>query len=112
MKKLLAKKFAPSDEEVINILGHSVNALFSVPTAIYCFLKNIQSESSFKDTLEYAISLGGDTGTIAEMACALSGAHLGDAKLRSLVERCEEFEDLEKLSNDLHSESTKVFRDS
>lgn len=29
----------PSDEEVVNILGHSVNALYSVPTAIYCFLR-------------------------------------------------------------------------
>lgn len=112
MRKLIAKKFPSSDEEVINILGHSVNALFSVPTAIYCFLRNSQSENSFKDTLEYAISLGGDTDTIAAMACGLSGAYLGDALIpRSLVERCEGFEEVETLADNLLIESAKVHQD-
>lgn len=112
MRKLIAKKFPSSDEEVINVLGHSVNALFSVPTAIYCFLRNCQSQNPFKDTLEYAISLGGDTDTIASMACGLSGAFLGDSSVpRSLVERCEAFEEIETLADDLLSESTKTVRD-
>lgn len=31
----------PSDERVVNLLGHSPEAIYSVPTAIYCFLRNI-----------------------------------------------------------------------
>lgn len=69
MKTLLKKEYPPSDEKVVNTLGHSVNALFSVPTAIYCFLRNAQAagssqESQLRNTLEYTISLGGDTDTV------------------------------------------------
>jgi poly(ADP-ribose) glycohydrolase ARH3 len=45
-----------------------------VPTAIYCSLKQ---PKSYKDSVIYAISLGGDTDTIASMAGAISGAYLG-----------------------------------
>lgn len=83
-----------------------------MPTALYCFLRNTQSENSFKETLEYTISLGGDTDTIASMACSLSGAYLGDSKIpRGLVERCEGFEELETLADDLLSESANVARE-
>jgi hypothetical protein len=39
MKNLLDKKEDANDEEVENILGNSVAALYSVPTAIFCFLR-------------------------------------------------------------------------
>jgi poly(ADP-ribose) glycohydrolase ARH3 len=46
----------------------------SVPTAIHCFLRHPES---YPETVTYAISLGGDTDTIAAMAGAISGAYLG-----------------------------------
>jgi poly(ADP-ribose) glycohydrolase ARH3 len=61
-------------EKVIAVLGNGIEAPRSVPTAIYCFLRQPQS---YKDTVIYAISLGGDTDTIAAMAGAISGAYLG-----------------------------------
>ena len=59
---------------VVTVLGNGIEAPRSVPTAIYCFLRQPQS---YKDTVIYAISLGGDTDTIAAMAGAISGAYLG-----------------------------------
>jgi len=59
---------------VVAVLGNGIEALNSVPTAIYCFLKQ---PKFYKDSVIYAISLGGDTDTIAPMAGAISGAYLG-----------------------------------
>ncbi|MBA7505265.1 ADP-ribosylarginine hydrolase Tri1 [subsurface metagenome] len=60
--------------KVVAVLGNGIEAPRSVPTAIYCFLKQ---PKSYKDSVIYAISLGGDTDTIASMAGAISGAYLG-----------------------------------
>ena len=59
---------------VVSILGNGIEALNSVPTAIYSFLRQ---PKSYQDCVLYAISLGGDTDTIAAMAGAISAAHLG-----------------------------------
>ena len=59
---------------VIDQLGNGIEAFESVPTAIYVFLNR---PGSFKGAVTYAISLGGDTDTIACMVGALAGAHLG-----------------------------------
>ena len=65
----------PADRQrIIQELGHGVEAFNSVPTAIFAFLANPQS---FTSTVVYAISLGGDTDTIASMAGVISGAYLG-----------------------------------
>jgi poly(ADP-ribose) glycohydrolase ARH3 len=45
-----------------------------VPAAIYCFLRH---PDSFEDAVVEAVSLGGDTDTIASMTGAISGARLG-----------------------------------
>lgn len=107
MKRLLSKTFPPSEEEVINVLGHSVNALYSVPTAIYSFLRNAQAPDNeadkFRKTLEYTISLGGDTDTIASMACALSGAFYSDANIsEKLTKHCESSEEIIELADQLY----------
>jgi poly(ADP-ribose) glycohydrolase ARH3 len=60
--------------KVVAVLGNGIEAPRSVPTAIYSFLVH---PKSCKDTVIYAISLGGDTDTIASMAGAISGAYLG-----------------------------------
>jgi hypothetical protein len=39
MQMLLNKQEGAHDEEVETILGNSVEALYSVPTAIFCFLR-------------------------------------------------------------------------
>lgn len=62
----------PDPETIINQLGHDSSAPNSVPTAIYCFLSH---PYSFQDALVYAVSLGGDTDTIAAMTGAISGAY-------------------------------------
>ncbi len=60
--------------EVVFWLGNGVEAFNSVPAAIYCFLRH---PFSFKEAIVEAVSLGGDTDTIASMTGALSGAWLG-----------------------------------
>lgn len=80
---------------VIRELGNGVEAFNSVPTAIYCFLRNLES---FRSALEYAVSLGGDADTIGAMTGALGGAYHGVETiplewLRNL-ERREYIEDL------------------
>ena len=71
MKELLGED---DRAKVVSILGNGIEAPNSVPTAIYSFLRQ---PKSYKDCVLYAISLGGDTDTIAAMAGAVSGAHLG-----------------------------------
>jgi len=71
IRKLLGEQ---DKAKVVAVLGNGIEAPRSVPTAIYCFLRQPQS---YKDTVIYAISLGGDTDTIAAMAGAISGAYLG-----------------------------------
>jgi poly(ADP-ribose) glycohydrolase ARH3 len=68
----------PSRSRVIRKLGNGVEASDSVPTAIYCFLRNI---GNFEEALLYAVSLGGDTDTIAAMTGAVSGAYHGYAAI-------------------------------
>lgn len=102
----------PSEDEILNILGHSVAALYSVPTAIFCFLKGIQdmeevkSDNPFRRTIEYAISLGGDTDTIASMAGSLVGALYGDTIIpENLIKHCEASDEIINLADELYKSS-------
>jgi poly(ADP-ribose) glycohydrolase ARH3 len=65
---------AGSRQKVVEELGHGVEAFQSVPSSIYSFLAH---PGSYEDAVTYAISLGGDTDTIAAMTGAISGAYLG-----------------------------------
>jgi len=60
--------------KIVAELGNGIEAFNSVPTAIYSFLLH---HDSFSNAVLYAISLGGDTDTIAAMTGAISGAYLG-----------------------------------
>lgn len=62
-----------SKKEVIQYLGNGIEAINSVPTAIYSFIV----KESFEDSVIYAVSLGGDADTIGAMAGALAGAYYG-----------------------------------
>ncbi len=72
VEELLQGK-APFDK-VVQELGHDSRALYSVPTAIYSFLRH---HEDFEEALVYAVGLGGDTDTIAAMAGAIAGGYHG-----------------------------------
>ncbi len=76
---LVESEGKPNIQHVIDTLGHGIKAIEAVPAAIFAFL--CKSDTCFKDTLFYAMSLGGDTDTIASMAGAIAGAYWGDEQI-------------------------------
>jgi poly(ADP-ribose) glycohydrolase ARH3 len=97
MRKLLAE--AADKAAVVRELGNGVEAHNSVPTAIYCFLRNW---SSFEDAVLYAVSLGGDTDTIGAMTGAISGAYHGVESIPELWRKKLERKDyIERLAEKL-----------
>jgi poly(ADP-ribose) glycohydrolase ARH3 len=60
--------------DTLSVLGNSLEAHRSVVTAIACFAV---SPRSYEHAISRAISLGNDTDTLAAMAGAIRGAHLG-----------------------------------
>lgn len=98
-----------SQAMIVKLLGNDVSALGSVPLAIYSFLRGISKfrdrygiENEFVRTLHWAISCGGDTDTIASMACGICGAYLGMSKLpENYYKRCEAWNELVKLADGL-----------
>jgi len=57
-------------------------------------------------SIQFAISLGGDTDTIASMAGSISGAHLGyEAIPKELLRHCEAPEKILKVADDLYAAS-------
>jgi poly(ADP-ribose) glycohydrolase ARH3 len=100
IKALFDKEAAK--EAVIAELGNGEVAFNSVPTAIYSFLRS----GNFKDSVIYAVSLGGDTDTIGAMTGAISGAYYGEGAIpKEWLERLEEGEKgrryIQKLAEDL-----------
>ncbi|CAG9859282.1 unnamed protein product [Phyllotreta striolata] len=97
------------EEEVIMNLGNGISAYESVPTAIYCFLRAlneisyIQTDNVFRRTIQYAVSLGGDTDTIACMAGAIAGAYLGENCINtSLAKQCEYYKEVLEMADNLY----------
>lgn len=91
--------------EVIHSLGHGIEALESAPTAIYAFLRY---GSDYLETIEFCLSLGGDTDTISAMAGALAGAYLGRGGLPSeFLERLEDRGRIEALAVGLLESSSQ-----
>lgn len=109
MKKLLAKEGGANVHEVKESLGNDVTAIFSVPTAIFSFLRaqkpipGIETENKFRRTVQYAISLGGDTDTIASMAGAIAGAYFGEEEISDPYRKyCEGVEEFLELADGLY----------
>lgn len=101
-------EFLDKDHNVIVNLGNNVSAFGSVPTAIYCFLKaqneisGIKTDNTFRRTIQYAVSLGGDTDTIASMAGGLAGAFLGEEYINeSLIKHCEYQKEMLEIADNL-----------
>ncbi len=80
-------------------LGNGVTAHNSVPTAIHSFLR---CKHSFKESVLYAISLGGDIDTIGAMTGAISGAYHGaDAIAERWKSKLESRDYIERLAERL-----------
>jgi poly(ADP-ribose) glycohydrolase ARH3 len=75
-------------KHTFGFLGNSLEAHRSVVSAIACFTV---SPDSFEDAIARAIGMGNDTDTLAAMAGAISGAHLGVGAIPSrLIGQLEE----------------------
>lgn len=93
-------------------LGSTLEAHRSVTTAIACFACNPQS---YPRTIASAIALGDDTDTVAAMAGAISGAHLGIQAIPGhLLDRLENGakgrDYMLELANKLHERTSEVNR--
>jgi len=78
MEEMLSQGRKLQAHEVVRSLGNGVEAHFSVPSACYIA---INYSPDFCDAIRAAISLGGDTDTIAGMVGAVVGAHVGEKGL-------------------------------
>ncbi len=78
IEEMLAQGKKLQAREVVQSLGNGVEAHFSVPSACYVA---ITYSPDFCDAVRAAISLGGDTDTIAGMVGAMVGAHVGEKDL-------------------------------
>jgi poly(ADP-ribose) glycohydrolase ARH3 len=86
--EMLTQRKKPVAQEVVRALGNGVEAHLSVPSACYVA---ITYSPDFCDAVRAAISLGGDTDTIAGMVGATVGAHVGEKGLPAeWVEQLEE----------------------
>ncbi len=99
LQKLVAMPVGMSPLDAARNLGNGIEAIRSVPLALYAFLEN---SSRFPDCVKYAVRAGGDTDTIASMAGALSGAWLGcDAIPRQWIDRLEAADYVQRLADQL-----------
>ncbi|XP_033339094.1 ADP-ribosylhydrolase ARH3 [Megalopta genalis] len=109
LKRLIMEEGeGPHEETVALKLGTNISALYSVPTAIFCFLRaqkpinGIQTRNPFRRAIQYAISLGGDTDTIGSMTGAIAGAFYGEKEINSnLLQHCEDSEKFRNLADQL-----------
>lgn len=98
MKQLLSKGDELETKTVVETFGNGIRAEEAVPAAIFSFLH--KGKVSFDDSINYAISLGGDTDTIASMAGAISGAYWGVDKIPELWKsKCEGVEEAIEFAN-------------
>ncbi|RWS29743.1 Poly(ADP-ribose) glycohydrolase ARH3-like protein [Leptotrombidium deliense] len=102
-----------SPQQIAYLIGHGVSATSSVPTAIYAFLraqkpiKDFETDNKFVRTVYLAISIGGDTDTIASMACSIAGSFYGVSEIPEIfIRRCESNEVVTKLADDLYAKTT------
>lgn len=111
LSDISVKGSSVSQSQIASILGNDVSAFGSVPLAIFSFLFGVSKftdsyriENEFVRTMHWAISCGGDTDTIASMACALTGAFLGIEKIPDDVySKCEDFDEILLLAEELAS---------
>lgn len=92
--------------EVVQQVGNGIAAFEAVPAALYAFLRHPES---FTEAVLYALSLGGDTDTIASMTGALAGAYLGERAIPAVWrERVEGAARLRELADALLAIATRA----
>nr|CAH8841638.1 unnamed protein product [Trichobilharzia regenti] len=109
VKYFLSSGTEPSIKDVVGRLGNNLEAINSVPTAVYVFLRSltpipgIHFESILLRCVVYSIGLGGDTDSIGCMATALAGAYIGvpvhdshGVLPRNVITRCERYNIIEE----------------
>ena len=108
VEQFLARREDVEPQEISSELGNDVSAVASVPTALYCALSVLNNSRHDKtemleETLKLAITMGGDTDTIASMACAITGAHLGLETIpRYLYTSCEDYQQILELAEEMY----------
>ncbi|CAL1279243.1 unnamed protein product [Larinioides sclopetarius] len=112
IKEILRDHEDISGQEIAECLGNDETAPGSVPAAIYSFLRGMKPISGFDclnpfvRTIYYAISIGGDTDTIAAMAGSIAGAYYGiDGIPTELQERCDFTDEIDSLAYKLYDVS-------
>ncbi|XP_060582304.1 ADP-ribosylhydrolase ARH3-like [Ruditapes philippinarum] len=94
IRDFVKREKIPDPNEIREELGVFISALESVPAAIYCFLRasqhvdELKGRNEFERTIIYAISLGGDTDTVATMAGSIAGAYYGLDSIPSSWQLC------------------------
>jgi poly(ADP-ribose) glycohydrolase ARH3 len=88
MENIFAEGKKIEAKDIARRLGNGIEAHRSVPSASYLALTH---SPDFQDAIRKAISLGGDTDTIAGMVGAIVGAHVGERGLpEEWIEQLEE----------------------
>ncbi|CAL8087144.1 unnamed protein product [Orchesella dallaii] len=116
--EFLARSQPPTRIEVIERLGNGNKAIDSVPTAIYSFLfatkhdmlpeMSTPIKSPVLRCIFHAISLGGETDTVAAMAGAIAGAYWGYSQIPNEILRvCEGWTEILKLADELFNMTYK-----
>ncbi|CAG2056041.1 unnamed protein product [Timema podura] len=83
-------------------LALGISLILNLTNIVYLPIYSPQVDDPFRRTLQYAISLGGDTDTIASMAGAIAGAFYGyEAINTSLQKHCELLDQVVKYADDL-----------
>jgi poly(ADP-ribose) glycohydrolase ARH3 len=94
-------------EDVVRCFGNGIEAHRSVPSA--CFIALTYSPN-FREAIRAAISLGGDTDTIAAMVGAIVGGHGGEKRLpQEWIEQLEEGPRGRSFARDLAEELFKTW---
>eukprot|EP00794_Sanderia_malayensis_P005395 gene5395-6069_t len=76
MRSMLKNSGSKLDQKsIVEAFGNDITAQEAVVAALYTFLSNC--ENTFAETILNAVTLGGDTDTIACMAGAIAGAYFG-----------------------------------
>ncbi|KAG8191421.1 hypothetical protein JTE90_020676 [Oedothorax gibbosus] len=100
-----------SATEIAEYLGNGETAPRSVPTALYSFLRGMKPIPHFKcsnpfvRTIYFAISVAGDTDTIACMAGSIAGAYYGVEIIpEKLYKCCEAVDQVSKVAELLYAQ--------
>mgnify|MGYP005630127449 CR=1 FL=1 len=99
--KLVPELIDKDPYKVAYTLGNDAAAHRSTVTAVYIYVK---ARGDLEKTITYAISIGGDTDSIASMATSLTGAYIGYKNIpQYLVDKVEDIDKIKQLAIRLYN---------